>query len=459
MNRLLCLAPLFLFATANGAGAAQPPAGESLQQKQAACQKGDLAACVRAGRALEDGVGTAVDKSAAATFYRRACDGKDGDGCARLGWLIFTGEGVARDFPAGYALLEKGCDDLKSGEACFIMSVVNLSSDSPELQALGRENLMASCAYGYLPGCYDLGHNFLEGTPGFARDPVGAVVIWEMEACEKGYARACAAAGFEYQHNEEIARDPVRAIQLYRKACDAGDPIGCSYLGRAHADGVGGLARDPAKAAQLYASACDAGSGSACSLLAEAYRNGAGVGRDTTKADALARKGCELKSNYCEQAAAAAPSAFRIVRVQLGIDTVASVERDITARGGTPLSGGSSPGTFIRNTLSGDYSDGGPDIMAVNYLFDADGPDGRLIAVIIVRMRPVNAGPEPYASLVAERKAAIAKDVGPLQQTSATEFTATTPTIQATMHVNADTGFLRETYRLSAAPQPAQANP
>ena len=74
-------------------------------------------------------------------------------------------------------------------------------------------------------------------------------------------------------------------------------------------------------------------------------------------------------------------------------------------------------------------------------------------------MRPVNAGPEPYASLVAERKAAIAKDVGPLQQTSATEFTATTASIQATLHVNADTGYLYELYRLSAAPQPAQATP
>jgi TPR repeat protein len=229
MNRFIGLALLFPLAMAHGASAVQPPAGESLQQKQAACQKGDLAACVRAGKAHDDGVGTAVNKPAAAPFYRRACDGKNGDGCARLGWLIFTGQGVTQDFDAGYALLEKGCDDLKSGEACFVMSVVNLSSDSPPLQGLGRENLMASCAYGYRPGCYDLGASFLEGTHGFERDPAGAVVIWELEACEKGYARACAAAGFEYQHNEEIKRDPVRAVRLYRQACDAGDPIGCSY--------------------------------------------------------------------------------------------------------------------------------------------------------------------------------------------------------------------------------------
>jgi hypothetical protein len=42
-----------------------------------------MAACVRAGRANEEGAGTAVDKAAAAALYRRACDGKDGDGCAK----------------------------------------------------------------------------------------------------------------------------------------------------------------------------------------------------------------------------------------------------------------------------------------------------------------------------------------------------------------------------------------
>jgi len=451
MNRFIGLALLFPLAMAHGASAVQPPAGESLQQKQAACQKGDLAACVRAGKAHEDGVGTAVDKSAAAPFYRRACDGKDGDGCARLGWLTFT---VTRDFDAGYALLEKGCDDLKSGEACYFMSVVNLSMDSPALQRLGAENLMASCADGYLPGCYDLGASFLEGTHGFKRDPAGALFVWELEACEKGYARACAAAGFLYQHNEEIKRDPVKAVRLYRQACDAGDPIGCSYLGSAQADGVGGLARDPAKAAQLYASACDAGAGGACSLLAEAYRSGTGVGRDIPKADVLARKGCELKSIYCEQAAAAAPltpaaepanANCKIAGVQLGVDTVASVERDIQARGGSPLTGGSGPAKYRVSTMSGDYQDAGTDVMAVNYDFDAAGPAGRLVAVTIVNQ--ANTGPG-YENLLASRKAAAAAIAGPLQQKSATELVASGPGCQLRLLPNAGTWFIHEVYQL-----------
>ena len=448
MNRFIGLALLFPLAMAHGASAVQSPAGESLQQKQAACQKGDLAACVRAGKAHEDGVGTAVNKSAAAPFYRRACDGKDGDGCARLGWLTFTGEGVTRNFDAGYALLEKGCDDLKSGEACYIMSAVNLSSDSPALQELGSRNLMASCADGYLPGCYDLGASFLEGTRGFKRDPAGAVFIWEMEACAKGYARACAAAGFVYQHNEEIKRDPVKAVRLYRQACDAGESIGCSYLGIAYGDGLGGLAKDPAKAAQLYASACDAGAGDACSLLAEAYRSGTGVGRDITKADVLARKGCELKSIYCEQAAAAAQPAnatCKVAGVQLGVDTVASVERDILARGGSPLTGGSGPAKYRVSTMSGDYQDAGTNVAAANYDFDAVGPAGRLTAVTIVHH--AYSGPE-YETMLASRKAAAAGIAGPLQQKSATELVASGPGCQLRLLPNAGTFYIYEVYQL-----------
>jgi hypothetical protein len=336
------------------------------------------------------------------------------------------------------------------------MSVINLNSGQPTLQAMGGENLMAACAFGYTDGCYELGLSFFEGSNGFSRDVAGAVLIWEVEACNKGHAMSCAAAGFELEHNEEIKRDPVKAVRLYRQACDARDPIGCNYLGYAYARGVGGLARDPAKAAQLYTTACDGGSGSACSRLSAAYREGSGVQRDDARADALARKGCELKSPLCGQAAdSSAPgaqgAAFRVARMQLGVDTVASVERDIRARGGEPMTGGSGPAKFRINALSGDFQDAGPDIMAVNYDFDATGPAGRLIALTIVRHRAVNVGPAPYASLVAERQAAIAKELAPLQQKSPTEFLTTASGVQVTMHVNADTGYLYETYRLDGA--------
>jgi hypothetical protein len=86
--------------------------------------------------------------------------------------------------------------------------------------------------------------------------------------------------------------------------------------------------------------------------------------------------------------------------------------------------------------------------MAVNYDFDAAGPTGRLVAVSV--SHSFAAYGDAYKKLADERKALLAEDFGPLQQKSPTEFTAMGAGIQATMHTNADTGFLYETYRLSA---------
>ena len=204
-------------------------------------------------------------------------------------------------------------------------------------------------------------------------------------------------------------------------------------------------------------------------MLSDMVRRGIGVPKDVVLADQLREKGCAHGAYVCPEdmqkaaearakaapvraAASAAPAAaaprpampapFAIARARLGVDTVDSVERDIRARGGSPLFGGSGIGKFRFSALSGDYRDGGPDITAVNYDFDAAGASGRLIAVTIVRRRSVNVTPAPYAGLVEERKAAIAKEVGPLRQTSPTEFTAAGVGVQVTLTINPGTGFL-----------------
>jgi hypothetical protein len=135
-----------------------------------------------------------------------------------------------------------------------------------------------------------------------------------------------------------------------------------------------------------------------------------------------------------------------VAGVQLGVDTVANVERDIQARGGSPQTGGSSVlGKFRMTAMSGDYQDAGFDPMAVNYDFDAVGPAGRLIAVTIVNH--ASAGPD-FETLLASRKAAAAAIAGPLQQKSATELVASGPGCQLRLLPSADTLFVREVYQL-----------
>jgi hypothetical protein len=141
-----------------------------------------------------------------------------------------------------------------------------------------------------------------------------------------------------------------------------------------------------------------------------------------------------------------ASGAFSILNVQLGVDSIASVERDIKARGGDPLSRPGDPGNpYAVSTLSGDYQDYGTHVSAVNYFFDASAPAGKLISVMIV----IHAFSAPeYDKLLAERKAAASKLVGTLQQKSATEFLAAGAKCQLRLVANPGTFYIRETYEL-----------
>ncbi len=139
-----------------------------------------------------------------------------------------------------------------------------------------------------------------------------------------------------------------------------------------------------------------------------------------------------------------------VAGVQLGVDTVASVGRDIQARDGSLPSGSLPPvrsgrlGAVI-SALYGDYQDVGTHVAAVNYEFDAPGPAGRLVAVTIVNH--AYTGPE-YEAMLASRKSAAAAIAGPLQQTSATELVASGPGCQLRLRPNAGIFYIYEEYQL-----------
>ena len=143
---------------------------------------------------------------------------------------------------------------------------------------------------------------------------------------------------------------------------------------------------------------------------------------------------------------AAAP--FKSVKEQLGVDTVASVERDIKARGGSPGSiRAGSHGIATLSTLSGDYSDVGPYVAAVNYDFDGTGPAARLVAVTVVHSFGVFG--DAYKKLTDERKAVLAKDFGALKAKSATESSSAAGRYELTLFEKPDTGYFYEAYKLA----------
>jgi TPR repeat protein len=314
--------------------------------------------------------------------------------------------------------------------------------------------LRGDCERGSAKACSSLAKAYATGK-GVPKDEATAVQLYE-QACQGKDLLGCTILGSMVASGQGVPASIERASTIWRQACDAGEPNSCTLLGAMYE--LRRVPKDPATAAVYYQKGCDGGHGDGCTQLSKLYRSGLGVPQDAARADELWQLGCKRGSGACKQGqqpagatAAATPAAgpananCRVAGVQLGVDTVASVENDIQARRGSPSTGGSGPAKFRVSALSGDYADVGPHVMAVNYDFDAAGPAGRLVAVTIVNH--ANSGPG-FEALLASRKAAAAGIAGPLQQKSATELVASGPGCQLRMLPNADTSFIHEVYQL-----------
>jgi hypothetical protein len=147
-------------------------------------------------------------------------------------------------------------------------------------------------------------------------------------------------------------------------------------------------------------------------------------------------------------AAGLAATPFKSVREQLGVYTVASVERDIKARGSSlEVVSADSQGKAHLSDVYGDYSDIGPYVTTVVYDFDGTGPAARLIGVLVVHGFHVSG--DEFKKLADERKAVLAKDVGVLTVKSATESSGAAGGYVLTLFEKPDSGYLQERYKLA----------
>ena len=69
-----------------------------------------------------------------------------------------------------------------------------------------------------------------------------------------------------YEHGQGVQKDEVQAAQLYERACDAGDGVGCGFLGDMYAKGWG-VKKNKDRAKELYRKACQLGWTQACMKL------------------------------------------------------------------------------------------------------------------------------------------------------------------------------------------------
>ena len=116
------------------------------------------------------------------------------------------------------------------------------------------------------------------------------------KACDGGNPYGCSNLGYLYD-KEFSPRDPVKATALYDQACQAKLPLGCHNLGIQYRDGDG-AAQDYAKALPLFDFAC-AGTEQyeayldGCVSAGYMYSNGIGVAQDYAKALGYYQPACD----------------------------------------------------------------------------------------------------------------------------------------------------------------------
>ncbi len=122
--------------------------------------------------------------------------------------------------------------------------------------------------------------------------------------CDAGDVEACGKAAVMNAEGRGTAPDPVKAMQLHRKACEAGRAASCEavkkvdeLVDRARTMSLFGVNGKSVKDSQSYATAmfvqaCDAGSAEGCAAAAARYRDAKGVVRDYARALELYRKAC-----------------------------------------------------------------------------------------------------------------------------------------------------------------------
>lgn len=195
----------------------------------------------------------AKEAAAALEEASKGCEGGKGESCIALGRLHQKDK---RDAQAKEAF-GKACA-LKTKDGCRMAA--EASSDGKEKLT----HLKALCALDDADACVQgaaLADTLVQG--GQLPEPKNPAqrdaIVLLAKACDLGAAIACTARGVALVND-----DPKGAVASLTKGCDKNEPTACHQLSNMWAEGKGVKKKDPKKAAELKKKACDAGLKDAC---------------------------------------------------------------------------------------------------------------------------------------------------------------------------------------------------
>jgi TPR repeat protein len=265
-----------------------------------ACDAAYAQGCGDLAGMYEKGTGVAVDPERTKTLHARAvslvvaaCDRGDAEGCLRLGHVHNQGwYGLAKNPAEALRAFDRACtlgEPIGCDQASGLLSqgasgVARDSARAQQLHARSRDLVVSRCDAGNVDACTSL------------MTPIG-----DYKACLAGEPDACWRVGRNYvPEHAESPGDYSRALHFFLMSCEI-DAEHCHPAAEILAEGRSGVKADPARAIELFTRACDAGDGGSCQELATRYRSGAGVTRDPVRAAALYQRVCDLDPGSCTE--------------------------------------------------------------------------------------------------------------------------------------------------------------
>ena len=279
------------------------PRGQTWSISQGTCVKKKpapkLSAQEKYDRASDDleGKGKAPDPKRGLRLLEENCAADHGSSCTLLGFLYARGRStVTRDDPKALQYFQQACklDDL---EGCFnIGDLAYRTGDN----AGARSAFTRACELGSGMGCAR-GADLIERGIGGKADPRTALPMFQRAAeifgpaCPED-ATACFVLGFLSEGGKGVPKNPAKAIEAYRQACNVGHGDSCMYLATALDNGLAGT-KDPDGANAAFDKACTRyDNGEACQKIAERL----GMAKqDLPRAFELATRGCRLDPKNC----------------------------------------------------------------------------------------------------------------------------------------------------------------
>lgn len=241
----------------------------------------------------------------------------------QLGVRYYQGDGVPKDRKLAITWLRRAADK-GNAKGQFLLSVLLLGDENPQVKAEGMDWLRKAAAQKYPAALTEMGIKAFNGQDGVRKDEPAALqwftqaanlgdgdgqyflalmiedglsvqkdakvaLQWMQLAAEAGSDRAQALLGSRYLDGERLPKDMARGVELMRKAAEQDNVRAMAVLGSLYVQGKG-VPKDERVAFDWVTKAAAGGDAHDLMVLSAYYWDGTGTPKDHVKSMSLLRK-------------------------------------------------------------------------------------------------------------------------------------------------------------------------